>query len=72
MRALLCLLAGGWLHAADFEPAQLARLHPLGGRAGTAVEIEILGMGEAVEVLGPVELREKIKNRIQNLLILYI
>ena len=43
MRALLCLLAGAWLHAADFEPAQLARLHPLGGAAGTAVEIEILG-----------------------------
>ena len=36
------------------------------------LEIEILGMGEAVEVLAPVSLREKIKNRIQNLLILYI
>jgi hypothetical protein len=31
------------LTAADFEPPALARLHPLGGRAGTVVELEILG-----------------------------
>ena len=43
MRALLYVLAAVWLHAADFEPAQLTRLHPLGGKAGTAVEVEILG-----------------------------
>ena len=29
--------------AADFEPATLTRLHPLGGRAGSVVEVEILG-----------------------------
>ena len=29
--------------AADFEPATLIRLHPLGGRAGSVVEVEILG-----------------------------
>lgn len=28
---------------ADFEPPALTRLHPLGGRAGTVVEVEILG-----------------------------
>ena len=28
---------------ADFEPPALARLHPLGGRAGSVVEVEILG-----------------------------
>ena len=29
--------------AADFEPPSLVRLHPLGGRAGSVVELEILG-----------------------------
>ena len=44
MRALLWVfLAGLAAPAADFEPAQLVRLHPLGGQAGTSVEVEILG-----------------------------
>ena len=43
MRHLLLLFACIYLHAADFEPPELIRLHPLGGKAGTAVEIEILG-----------------------------
>ena len=44
MRAPLCLLALALgSAAADFEPPTLTRLHPLGGRAGTTVEIEILG-----------------------------
>src|SRR5262245_10910482 len=43
MRFLLCLFAAACLQAADFEPVTLSRLHPLGGRAGTLVEVEILG-----------------------------
>lgn len=43
MRVILPLLCALAAAAAEFEPAQLTRLHPLGGRAGTAVEIEILG-----------------------------
>lgn len=44
MRVPICLLACALTGAAaEFEPATLARLHPLGGRAGTIVEIEILG-----------------------------
>ena len=38
---LLVLAACGF--AADFEPPSLVRLHPLGGRAGSVVELEILG-----------------------------
>jgi hypothetical protein len=37
------LLAGVLGQAADREPPSLARLHPLGGKAGTTVELEILG-----------------------------
>ena len=40
---LLWVAAVCGLAAADFEPATLTRLHPLGGRAGTVVELEILG-----------------------------
>jgi hypothetical protein len=36
-------MAACGLAAADFEPPTLARLHPLGGRTGTIVELEILG-----------------------------
>src|SRR5262245_31193667 len=44
MRALLLpLFAGACLQASDFEPPKLVGLHPLGGKAGTAVEVEILG-----------------------------
>ena len=43
MRFLLFLIASVWLQAADFESPTLARLHPLGGRAGTLVQVEILG-----------------------------
>ena len=45
MRALLFVAVFSGLHldAADFEPAELARVHPLGGKAGTSVEVEILG-----------------------------
>ena len=43
MRALLLVFAAACLLAADFEPPNLIRLHPLGGKAGTTVEIEILG-----------------------------
>ena len=43
MRFLLYFLAAAFLRGADFEPLNLIRLHPLGGRAGTMVEVEILG-----------------------------
>lgn len=47
MRAFVLLLlpvvAAPGLDGADFEPAQLVRLHPLGGQIGTSVELEILG-----------------------------
>jgi hypothetical protein len=43
MRLACCLLVCTFAGAADFEPAQLIRLHPLGARAGTTVEVEILG-----------------------------
>ncbi|HEU0119838.1 MAG TPA: hypothetical protein VFQ91_04875 [Bryobacteraceae bacterium] len=39
----ILLLFPLWLGAADFEPVTLSRLYPLGGQAGTAVEVEILG-----------------------------
>ncbi len=38
---LLVVAACGF--AADFEPPSLVRLHPLGGRVGSVVELEILG-----------------------------
>ncbi|MBM3735595.1 MAG: hypothetical protein FJW39_07390 [Acidobacteria bacterium] len=43
MRALFPLVFTLAAAAADFEPASLIRLHPMGGQAGTEVEIEILG-----------------------------
>jgi hypothetical protein len=43
MLTLFALLASAVISAADFEPPQLSRLHPLGGRAGTAIQVEILG-----------------------------
>ncbi|MEO7653132.1 MAG: hypothetical protein ABIZ80_21960, partial [Bryobacteraceae bacterium] len=43
MRLLFFFLAAALLRGADFEPLTLSRLHPLGGRAGTVVEVEILG-----------------------------
>jgi hypothetical protein len=43
MRFLLYFLAAAFLQAADFEAPNLIRLHPLGGKAGTMVEVEILG-----------------------------
>ena len=41
--ALLGLLVVAASAFAQLEPPSLTRLHPLGGRAGTAVEVEILG-----------------------------
>lgn len=41
---LLLAAAAPGLAGADFEPAQLVRLHPLGGQKGTSVELEILGI----------------------------
>ncbi len=43
MLTLLALLASAGIHASGFEPPKLSRLHPLGGKAGTAVQVEILG-----------------------------
>lgn len=43
MRALLVAACCFGLPAADFEPPQLSRIYPLGGRAGSIVEVEILG-----------------------------
>ena len=43
MRALLLLFVAACLQASEFEPPNLISLHPLGGKAGTAVEVEILG-----------------------------
>jgi len=40
---LLGVLAACTLIGADFEPPTLIRLHPLGGRAGSVVEVEMLG-----------------------------
>ncbi len=40
---LWLLMAAACGFAADFEPPSLVRLHPLGGRVGSVVELEILG-----------------------------
>ncbi|HUQ92678.1 MAG TPA: PPC domain-containing protein [Bryobacteraceae bacterium] len=42
MRPALFLIASVWLQAAS-EPPTLAWLHPLGGKAGTLVEVEFVG-----------------------------
>ncbi|MFN7939788.1 MAG: hypothetical protein U0R19_41055 [Bryobacteraceae bacterium] len=44
MRTLLLLFAATVLPAADHQPPALSRLHPLGGKAGTAVQVEIIGV----------------------------
>lgn len=43
MCILILLLAASLLPAADVQPPALSRLHPLGGKAGTVVQVEILG-----------------------------
>ncbi|MBS1824134.1 MAG: hypothetical protein JST93_02320 [Acidobacteria bacterium] len=43
MRTILLLVTAAILSAGDSPPPALVRLHPLGGKAGTAVQVEILG-----------------------------